>query len=327
MRYEAELVSNGRNSETATRNSETATTPFEKWGEQVPVDVTPSWVGGDSAIVRGADRDGNLLLRRTMLKACAAYAAPFPSIANVMQAAGEAGLAPKVIAIEGNAVVMEDLSIGWHRGKLADFSDPHLFWAALDCRRRVHDLSFVDGKPALRDTIDNLFIMRDLLVDSGTPLPHGVDAMLDKLTPFLHAASTFRETAVLCHGDGAASNLLVRDVPIGEEVSPQVLLSGWTVSGMMDPLEEAGSVLSEISPFCGMPADQMLYGLGLSAECLPIVQAYSVLDGIRWALIGLWRSATAEDPSIDYAKYGLWRLTKAHVQMSDARFASWLRRL
>lgn len=168
--------------------------------------------------------------------------------------------------------------------------------------------------------------MRDLYMHTGKTLPREVDALLKQLDPFIKRVDEFHEPAVPCHGDGATSNILIDPSPEAGNVS-MPMLTGWTISGVMDPLEEAGSVLAEVGPFCGTPA-QLITGLGLPASTLPVAQVFGILGDLYWALIGLWRSATTETPEIDFAKYGLWRLTKARNQMVlPFGPAAWLERL
>ena len=50
-----------------------------------------------------------------------------------------------------------------------------------------------------------------------------------------------------------------------------------------------------------------------------------MLDGVLWALIGLWRSHVNADKSIDCTKYGMWRLAKARHQLDTfPELSEWL---
>lgn len=68
-------------------------------------------------------------------------------------------------------------------------------------------------------------------------------------------------------------------------------------------------------PFCAADDAQVLRRLGLDSQKLFIAQGFAVLDGVLWALIGLWRSEINSDKSIDCTKYGMWRLVKARYQL------------
>ena len=164
---------------------------------------------------------------------------------------------------------------------------------------------------AMRSVVHDVAIMRTRCEEAGMMLPRDVDRILAKLEPFIAAAPTIAREPVLCHGDGAASNVLF------DAADPVAMpkLSGWTLCGLRDPYEEAGSVLSELHPFCVVDDAQVLRRLGLDPSRAFAAQGFAVLDGVLWALIGLWRSHVNADKSIDCTKYGMWRLVKARHQL------------
>lgn len=297
------------------------------WGDVKETDITPSWVGGDGIFTEGTDDVGNAVLKRVFTHENRPYASPFISIATMMKSAGDAGIAPTVLRIEDGTIIMRKLPATWRNAKLDELRDPYVLWSVLEQHRRVHGLhiSASDGVME-RDVIEDVFAMRDLYRHTGGVLPRGVDRMLKQLESFISRIDEFHEPAVPCQGDGAASNVLIDPtVRTGDVAMP--MLTGWTVSGVMDPLEEAGSVLSEVGPFCGVPP-ALISGLGLPTEALPVAQVFGILGDLYWSLIGLWRSATTETPDIDFAKYGLWRLIKAQNQLSlPTGPAEWLKEL
>ncbi len=284
------------------------------WGDVKETDITPSWVGGDGIFTEGTSADGAAVLRRVFTKESRPYASPFESIATMMQIAGNAGISPQVISVGEDEIIMRKLPGTWRNAKLDELRDPYVLWAVLEQHRRVHELAIPQGREVMeRDLIEDVFGMRDLYRHTGKRMPRDVDRLLKRLDPFIRRVDEFHEPAVPCHGDGAASNVLL-DPQIRPGDVAQPLLCGWTVSGVMDPLEEAGSVLSEVGPFCGVPS-MLINGLGLPSSALPVAQVFGILGDLYWALIGLWRSATTDTPQIDFAKYGLWRLVKASNQL------------
>lgn len=284
------------------------------WGDVKETDITPSWVGGDGIFTEGTDACGDAVLRRVFTKESRPYASPFESIATMMKIAGDAAISPQVLSVGDDQIIMRKLPATWRNAKLDELRDPYVLWAVLEQHRRVHELRIPDGREVMhRDLIEDVFGMRDLYRHTGKRMPGDVDGLLRDLDGFIRRVDEFHEPAVPCHGDGAASNILLNPkVRPGDVAMP--LLSGWTVSGVMDPLEEAGSVLSEVGPFCGVPA-MLINGLGLPSSALPVAQCFGILGDLYWALIGLWRSATTDTPEIDFAKYGLWRLVKARNQL------------
>lgn len=300
-----------------------------QWGGEVPCDITPSWVGGDGAFCPGEDAAGTPALRRTIAPGIDAYASPVSSIAALELLAGRAGIAPRVLAVdlEEGQVATERKDAPWRRAKLDDFMRPGFLEAVLRQRRRCHDLAGDASVLAERSIVDDVGALFEACVDANVPLPREVGRILARMQPFIRRvrAGAFALPAVPCHGDGAASNVLVRFDAAGRLAEPP-LLTGWTVSGLMDPTEDAGSVIAEVGMFAPLSASEIVEALGLPTSCTPVAKAFAVLDDVRWALIGLLRTARATDPSIDYAKYGLWRLTKCEAAFeSDEGIGSWLK--
>ena len=297
------------------------------WGQTYSTDITPSWIGGDGVFTEGVDAENNPILKRVPVAASNPYASSFATVGVMLRTAAGRGISPPVLHVESEFIVMEKLPSTWRSAKLDELRNPYLLWAVLEQHRKVHDIA-VNELPSVerRELIDSVFRMREKCLSLNGSVPRDVDRLLSELEPFLGKVDSFHEPAVPCHGDGAASNVLIdTDATAGNVAAP--LLTGWTVSGIMDPLEEAGSILAEVGPFCGVP-ERLISGLGLSVEALPVAQTFSILDDLYWSLIGLWRSATAEDTSVDYAKYGLWRLVKARNQLClPIGPTSWLARL
>ncbi len=295
-----------------------------RWGDVRETDITPSWIGGDGIFTEGVDGEGRDVLRRRFPVSELPYASDVDSVTTLMRAAADRGIAPDVIESGPDYVIMRRMPDSWRSAKLDELRNPYLLWAVLEQRRRIHDipLSQLPGV-AHRSMLDQMAQMRDRCIADGVPLPRLVDRVLESLGPFLRRADEFREMAVPCHGDGAASNVLVDTAPdSGSAARP--MLTGWTVCGIMDPIEDAGSVLAEVGPFCGVPAS-LISGMGLPSDALPVAQAYGIVNDVYWGIIGLWRSATSQDPTIDFAKYGLWRLQKAANQLVlPIGPASWL---
>ncbi|MFZ2756433.1 MAG: phosphotransferase [Atopobiaceae bacterium] len=297
------------------------------WGNVHETDITPSWVGGDGTFTDGVDETGREVLLRAFSPESAAYASPLRSVETMMRAAGRHGLAPKVLALAEGSIVMERVPATWRSAKLDDLADPVVLSAILTQRRRMHGVSLQETPDVVRRSIvADMFGMRDRCVEEGVALPRRSDETLRLLRPFFDKAEFFREGPVACHGDGAASNVLVNVDATGQLLSAP-LLTGWTLSGVMDPVEEAGSVLAETGPFVGLGKAEILKVLGIPLRLLPVAEAYAVVDDLLWGYIGLWRSAVSADRSIDYAKYGLWRLEKSGCQLRSSGLAEWLGRL
>lgn len=299
-----------------------------RWIAPRECEITPSWIGGDGEFTEGVGTANRRVLRRHFTEENALYASPIEHIRTLMCAAGDAGIAPSVLYAEGDDVVMELLPESWRSAKLDELRESRLLLRTLDVRRRVHELSIGPRAATCarsvvhRNLIDDVETVRAACLQASMTLPRDIDRMLAELSPFVNSAATSASKPVLCHGDGAASNILIDSA----DPAAAPLLTGWSVAGLRDPYEEAGSVLSELHPFCVVDDEQVLIRLGLETDRLFAAQAFAVLDGIFWGLVGLWRSQVNANKEIDCTKYGMWRIVKARYQLSTfPELNAWLK--
>lgn len=306
-----------------------ATSPAAiRWIAPRECEITPSWIGGDGEFTEGVGAANKRLLKRHFTEENAAYASPVENIRTMMCAASDAHIAPAVLYAEGDDLIMELMPASWRPAKLDELRESRLLLRTLDLRRRVHDLDIGPRTATCARSVvhrrlaDDVETMYACCLRANMTLPRDIDRMLAELTPFLNQASALAHKPLLCHGDGAASNILVNTA----DVDDAPLLTGWSVSGLRDPYEEAGSILSELHPFCVVDDAQVLLRLGLDTDYLFAAQAFAVLDGIFWGLIGLWRSQTNANKEIDCTKYGMWRIVKARYQLSTfPELSTWLK--
>ncbi len=299
-----------------------------RWIAPRECEITPSWIGGDGEFSEGVGSANTRVLKRHFTDENALYASPVEHIRTLLRAASDAGVAPNVIYAAGDDVIMELLPESWRPAKLDELRESRLLLRTLDLRRRVHDLDIgpraatCARSVARRSVVDDVATMREACLGAGLQLPRDIDRMLTELSPLLKEASAIAHKPVLCHGDGAASNILINTADA--QASP--LLTGWSVAGLRDPYEEAGSIISELHPFCVVDDAQVLLRLGLDVDFLYAAQAFAVLDGIFWGLIGLWRSHINANKEIDCTKYGMWRIVKARYQLSTfPELSAWLK--
>lgn len=299
-----------------------------RWIAPRECEITPSWIGGDGEFTEGVSAESKRVLKRHFTEENAAYASPVENIRTLICAASDAGCAPGVLYAEGDEVIMQLMPASWRPAKLDELRESRLLLRTLDLRRRVHDLDIgpraatCARSVAHRSLVSDVETMRTLCLRENMALPRDVDRMLSELAPFLEQASALAHKPLLCHGDGAASNILINT----DDTDALPLLTGWSVAGLRDPYEEAGSILSELHPFCVVDDSQVLLRLGLDADDLFVAQAFAVLDGIFWGLNGLWRSQINVNKEIDCTKYGMWRIVKARYQLSTfPELSTWLK--
>ncbi|MGL6237115.1 MAG: phosphotransferase family protein [Segniliparus sp.] len=272
----------------------------------VEPEPSPSWI----ACSARWDREGDALLRRTHDPADEVFASPLPAILAATTAAGAAGIAPSVVASDSAGFTTE-LVEGARPAKLDDLADAGLLRAALGLRTRFQslDLQLPLAQLPERTLFEDVARLREAHSAAGIPPPVEADELSRALDRFAARRERFAMPAIPCHGDGAVSNLLIAP---GGASDPK--LTGWSVVARRDPLEEAGSVLGEIVPFCAT-ASEVLRALALPVEAELVARAWSVADDLLWGLIASWRMATSSDRAVDYVKYGLWRFTKGRAAL------------
>jgi len=291
--------------------------PFDsiEWEALNATEITPSWIGGHGLFRRGTDAAGRGIVKREYPSQIDLYA-DRGAIALALRVAGDERIGARAHSVSDTAAVLEWLPAPWRRARLNDLVDPVLRASVIDQHLRFQRTTLPE-LPS-RDVISDVFLLRDACLAEGAILPAAVNDLLRTLGPFLRRYDSFAEPVVPCHGDGAVSNVMFR--------SPcDVLLTGWTFAARRDPLQEAGSLLAELSPHC-LPAEELVVQMGFTRDndVVHVVRCLAICDGIQWALVGYLNSASAPDRSVDYFKYGSWRLANAHAILQSPGLCEWI---
>lgn len=286
------------------------------WTPTLPTVAQPSWLGGDSTFFEARTPDGVCLLARR-LRPSAAIHSDYAAMFAAMEAAGGAGLAPVVLfhdAAKG-VCVQERLGDEWQVATLYRLLDAGARHASVRVRMQFRELapdlprvSVFDQVTALLDHVGQ----------------HAVDVPViakDVIAAVGEVRSTVLNgpEAVACHGDGTVSNVMLS--------STGVRLVGWTQAGCMDPLEEIGSVITELVPFVA-DAETVFESLWGKRDPIALARAqlYGVADDLRWALVGFCAAASQAGSGIEYSRYAHWRLQKARCAITNGgQFARWLK--
>lgn len=280
-----------------------------EWTPALPTVASPSWMGGDSLFFEGRSNAGLPLLVR-VLRPAATIRVDRAAMFAAMDAAGSAGLAPTVLYHDAShgVCVEEKLDDGWQIATLYRLLDPRAWRASLHARHRFHelapDLPFVS---VFEQITMLLAYARDNAVEIP-PVAQQVIAAVEEARACVRGGPE----PVACHGDGAVSNLMLS--------SGEARLVGWTQAGRMDPLEEIGSVLTELAPFVAGDATIFEAAWG---DRDPVASArahlYGLADDLRWGLIGSCARALEPDSPIEYQRYGSWRLFKARFAVAHGQ--------
>lgn len=285
------------------------------WTPVFPTNASPSWVGGDSQFYEGRGRDGSSILLR-YLKPAATLRTDCSAVFTAMTAAGEAGLGPTILYQDPDRCVCLQQKLGdeWRPGTLHRLLDPVARKASVDVRLRFRQLDLDLPQVNIFEQISHLL---EHLRTNQIEIPstaHEVIRAVEESRGCMHDGPA----AVACHGDGAASNVLCS--------SGQARLVGWTQVGVMDPLEEVGSLITELVPFVA-DAETVFEMAWPDRDPAALARArlYGVADDLRWALIGWCAQAWRKGSANEYQKYGNWRLLKARSAVTHGgHFERWM---
>jgi Phosphotransferase enzyme family len=286
-----------------------------EWTPTLPTVASPSWVGGDSLFFEGHTPGGVPLLVRS-LRPAAAIRVDCAAMFAAMEAAGSAGLAPAVLFHDAShgVCVQEKLDDSWQIATLYRLLDPDAWRASLRARRKFRELAPDLPCVSVFDQVATLLAYaRDNVVEIPS-VAHEVIAAVEEARACVHGGPE----PLPCHGDGAVSNVML--------CAGEARLVGWTQSGRMDPLEEVGSVLTELAPFVADAATVFEAAWG-DRDPLAFARArlYGLADDLRWGLIGSCARALQPDSPIEYQRYGHWRLFKARFAVAGGQVARWMR--
>ena len=285
------------------------------WTPTLPTVASPSWAGGDSLFFEGRSADGVQLLARC-LRPSAAIHADYAAMFAAMEAAGSARLAPAVLFHDASrgVCVQEKLGDAWQVATLYRLLDPDAWRASLRARRQFRELARDLPTVSVFDQVATLLAYaRDNAVEIP-PVAQAVIAAVEEARVCVRGGPE----PLPCHGDGAASNVML--------CAGEVRLVGWTQAGRMDPLEEVGSVLTELAPFVA-DAETVFEAAWGDRDPAAFARArlYGVADDLRWGLIGFCARALQPDSPIEYQRYGHWRLFKARFAVAGGQVARWMR--
>jgi len=285
------------------------------WTPTLPTVAHPSWLGGDSVFFEGRTPGGApLVLRR--LRPAAAIRVDCAAMFTAMEAAGSAGMAPAVLFHDAahGVCIQEKLDDSWQIATLYRLLDPEALRASLRVRREFHDLEPV--LPSV-NVFDQVAALLAYARDNALEIPPVAHEVIDAVEEARACVRDGPEPRP-CHGDGAVSNVML--------CAGEARLVGWTQSGRMDPLEEVGSVLTELAPFVADDATIFEAAWGDSdSVALARAHLYGLADDLRWGLIGSCARALEPDSPIEYQRYGSWRLFKARFTLANGQVDRLLR--
>jgi hypothetical protein len=282
-----------------------------------PTLASPSWWGADSVRHRAATENRTVFVKRIQPFA-RAYVHPQAAFAAA-EAAGQAGLGPQVLSADAAAgeLVLEDLTTTHKTGTLYDFLDAGDLDRLAQLRRSVRILAPAVTRRAI--VFDELRSVLEHAVANAAALPGDLGWMLRIVGTIEERIDVAGYELEFCHGDGNASNVMVhRD-------NGELALVDWDVAGLMDPMQDLGTLLGEHAGFDleGRRLFESYWG-AFDAALYARARLYAAVDAVRWALIGAY--ADAVDPgTFEYSKFSDWQFFRARTWLAPARVDELLR--
>lgn len=276
--------------------------------ERLEPSASPSWWGADSVRTRVVTADGQSLIDREMHPDACAYSSPCQLVDAARQAAA-LGVGPEVIASDPRSgeILMKDMRDGWRNATIDDFVDPS----------RLSDLAHllatvrtkISSKTQVSTVFDDIRNLLKIVDPENSILPADFTWLRDSTLRLEKWIPFNRTGAVFCHNVGDVSNVL-----LSEE---GMLLVDWDLARRVDPLQEIGIMVDELSYLPVAPEELFaVLSDGASSTDYEVARAYGIAEHLRQALIGVWRDQE-EPASLEYTKYSDWHFLHLREALRD----------
>ncbi|QRZ14538.1 phosphotransferase (plasmid) [Paracoccus methylovorus] len=220
--------------------------------------------------------------------------------------AGEVGAGPRVFWSDAGmgAIAMQALQEGWITARQQDLQDAEVIAATMAAMKKLH------GGPVLPSRFDP-FAHIDALIAAhakeGIALPD--DHLW--LRRAIGMAEGLQEGGALapCRNDGSSSNLMIG--PGG-----QVMLVDYDRAGMNDPLYDVGCLLVEMTDHeRDMREGFIAYAGAFDEADFARAWLWSHVDDMLHALWARLMANRSERKSVEWIKYGEWRLLRLRMSL------------
>lgn len=240
-------------------------------------------------------------------------------LTSAMQAArqaGEVGAGPRVLwsDVETGAIAMEALGNDWCTATQFSLQDPGLLTAAIQAMKAFHATAPLPGR-------FDPFALIDAQIHGlkriGATLPDDIlwlRRLVAQIEPLMDGVAL-----APCRNDGSASNLMVG--PEG-----QVKLLDFDRAGMHDPLHDLGCLLAEVTDFeRDMQAGYIAYAGEFDIVGFSRARLWSHVDDMLHALWSRLKARTSQRHSLEWLKYGEWRLMRLRLSLMHPQFEERIR--
>ena len=230
--------------------------------------------------------------------------------------AGEAGVGPKVLSFnaETGFIAMQALLKGWSTADQGTLQDAGVVASAMAAMKAFHQTA-----PLLSrfDPFAQIDALIRKLRELDAPLPEDI-VWLRRL---IAQIEPMRQTGALlpCRNDGSSSNLMVGP-------DRQVMLIDFDRAGMNDPLYDVGCLLAEVTDFeRDMRPGYIAYAGAFDETGFARARLWSHVDDLLHALWARTKARTSQRQSLEWLKYGEWRLMRVRMALMHPSFEEKIR--
>jgi thiamine kinase-like enzyme len=242
------------------------------------------------------------------------------SLANeAARRAGDRGIGAEVVHFDSaTGVEVIEFLEGYRACTNGDFKNPDVPREIIGIYRRLHDGELLSGTKTMFDMIEEHL---DQAQEIGVRLPLDAGLILGEYQQAKSALLASGLDLVACHNDPMPGNFLVAD-------GKPMRMVDYEFASNNERAYELALLIVEM--FYG--EEQMLelvddfYGR-TDFGTLARVQVCCALADTKW---GLWAAVNQQLNTtwdFDYHKYGLWKLMRARMKMSDPRWPFWVKAL
>jgi len=255
--------------------------------------------------------------------------------AAASRAAGECGAAPLLLLAdtEQGVLLFQSLRPGeWRSACIDDLIAPDSLTALWALKRKVHRAAGADAAgESLVSRVPEQDIARlyAMCLRDNAHLPSDTSEIHHALLKVCDALRATQTASVLVHGDGVASNVMVRCTgelsgELRSELSGELILVDFDRGGLADPWYDVATTLNELAEFPaawreGIAAWQGYCSDADYARC----RLYGLIDDWYWTLSSLWLSATSAREH-DFIKLAQWTLLRLREGFKEGRVDAWL---
>lgn len=239
------------------------------------------------------------------------------SLANeAARRAGERGIGAEVVHFDAaTGVEVIEFLEGYRACTNGDFKRPEVPREIIGIYRKLHDGSLLGGTKTMFDMIDeHLGQAREM----GVHLPVDADLILGEYQQAKSALLAGGLDLVACHNDPMPGNFLVAD-------GLPMRMVDYEFASNNERAYELALLIVEMfyTEEQALELIEQFYG-NTDFATVARVQVCCALADTKWGLWAVVNQQLNTTWDFDYHKYGLWKLMRARLKMSDPRWAYWL---